>query len=342
MQALGFHHLGDLYTEDHRVKRERALKERAPTRKGIPGLRAWLTRHDVVLVPLLRMPPPRWQAEPKDLIPGAVPTYQAEVVIGGRVAKTTRMETVYHGGHPIKVTTAMKHTMEAADWVPEFRVCYQPPGTVPSNTRLHRLLVALLGIQVQVNAPLHAQLWDDQHHVSLAQLQSTGVWAPTIVWMAAPPTDAYWHWAQTSQAPLVTVTAALPPCPWIAIAPAAVAKFKYPAECVTHECPGHPNKGPLYYSLNTAGTVPAELGPALHCTTTSGSTMGTWPSWRRTTGLPTPRTCWPPRSSRAYGSMTCRHWPLSAVPSPRWMLAWQWPESPRAGPRPTGPTWPQG
>ena len=29
--ALGCHHLGDLSTEDYRVKRERALKERAPT-----------------------------------------------------------------------------------------------------------------------------------------------------------------------------------------------------------------------------------------------------------------------------------------------------------------------
>ena len=31
--------------EDHRVKGERTLKERAPARKGIPGLRAWLARH---------------------------------------------------------------------------------------------------------------------------------------------------------------------------------------------------------------------------------------------------------------------------------------------------------
>ena len=100
--------------------------------------------------------------------------------------------------------------------------------------------------------------------MSLAQVQSTGVWAPTIVWMAAPPTDAYWHWAHTSQALLVTVTAALPPSPWMAIAPAAVAKFKYPGECVVHKCPGHRNKGPLCYLLDTAGAVPVELGPPLH------------------------------------------------------------------------------
>ena len=57
--------------------------------------------------------------------------------------------------------------------------------------------MALLGIQVQVDAPLHAQLWGDHHQESLARLQHTGVWAPTIVWMTAPPTDAYWQWAQT-------------------------------------------------------------------------------------------------------------------------------------------------
>ena len=111
------------------------------------------------------------------------------------MANTTRMKTVYHGGYRIKVTTAMKDAMEAKDWAPELRVCYQPPNTPPSDTRLHRLLVALLGVQVQVNVPLYAQLWDDQHHVSLGQLQRSGVWAPTIVWMSEPPADADWQWA---------------------------------------------------------------------------------------------------------------------------------------------------
>ena len=179
------------------------------------------------------------------------------------MAKTTQMETVYHGGYPIKVTAAMKDAMEAKDWAPELRVCCQPPDTLPSDTRQHRLPVALLGVQVQVNGTLHAQLWDDHHHVSLGQLQSAGVWAPTIVWMSEPPADAYWQWAQASPAPLVTVTMTLLPWPWIAIAPAAVAKFKYPAECVAHRRPRHLNKGPLYYSLGMARTVPAELGPAL-------------------------------------------------------------------------------
>ena len=176
------------------------------------------------------------------------------------MAKTTRVETVYHGGYPVTVTAAMKDTVEAKDWTLELRVCCQPPGTLPSNTWLHRLRVALLGVQVQVNAPLHAQLWDGHQHVSLGQLQSLGVWAPTIGWLSELPADAYWQWAQASPAPLITVSTALP---WIAIAPAAVAKFKYPAECVAHRCPWHPNKGPLYYSLGTACTVPAALDPAL-------------------------------------------------------------------------------
>ena len=263
VQALGYQHLVDLYAADRRIKGERALKERAPARKGIPGLKAWLARHSAVLAPLLRVPPPRWQAMPKDWIPSVVPAYPAKAVIGGRVANTTRVETVYHRGYAIKVTTAMKDTMEAKDWAPELRVCCQPPNTLPSHTRLHRLLEALLGVQVQVNAPLHAQLWDDHQHASLGRIQGAGVWAPTIVWLSEPPADTCRQWAQASPAPLITVTAVLPLWPWIAIAAAAVAKFKYPAECVAHRCPGHPHKGPLYYSLSTAGTVPAELNPAL-------------------------------------------------------------------------------
>ena len=47
----------------------------------------------------------------------------------------------------------------------------------------------------------------------------------------------------------------MPPRPRIAIAPAAVAKFKYAAECVTNRCLGHPYKGPLYYSLGIVGTL---------------------------------------------------------------------------------------
>ena len=150
------------------------------------------------------------------------------------MAKTTQGETVYHRGGAVKATIAMKDTMEAKDWTPELRVCRQPPDTLQSDNRLHRLLVALPGVKVQVNAPPHAQLGDDHQHVSMDQLQSAGVWAPTIVWLSVQLSDTYFQWECASPTPLVTGTAVLPPWPWIAIAPAAVAKFKYPAECVAH------------------------------------------------------------------------------------------------------------
>ena len=97
----------------------------------------------------------------------------------------------------------------------------------------------------------------------LDQLQSAGVWAPTIVWLSAQPAEAYWPGARASPAPVVTVTVVLMPLRWNAIAPAAVVKVQYHAECVAHKCLEHPHKGPLYYSLNTAGTVLAQLYPAL-------------------------------------------------------------------------------
>ena len=146
VQALGYH-LGDLYTANHRVKEERALKEKAPTRKGILGLRAWLARHSAVLTPLLRAPTPWWHATPQGWRPSTVPMYPPEAVTEGRVAKTTRMETVYQRRYVIKVTIAMKDTMEkwksrkmgpgASDVLPAFQRAAEqyeaapPPGGPP-------------------------------------------------------------------------------------------------------------------------------------------------------------------------------------------------------------------
>ena len=156
---MPYHHLGDLYTADHGIKGERALKERVPARKGIPGLRAWLTRRSTVLAPLLRVPPPRWQAAPKDWTTvecsARVPCRSGDWRPGGQ--DHSGKDRVPQG-HAIKVTTSMKDTMEAKDWAPELRVCCQPPNTLPSDTRLCRLLVALVGVSVQVNGALHAQL----------------------------------------------------------------------------------------------------------------------------------------------------------------------------------------
>ena len=59
VKALGEHKLGDMYTADHRVKGQRTLKQRAPARRGIPGLRGWLARHNTVVASLLRVPLPR-------------------------------------------------------------------------------------------------------------------------------------------------------------------------------------------------------------------------------------------------------------------------------------------
>ena len=66
----------------------------------------------------------------------------------GRVAKTTKEETVYHRGCAVKVSTAMKDTMEAEHLALEPHVCCEPPDALPSDTRLHRLLVAPLGVKV--------------------------------------------------------------------------------------------------------------------------------------------------------------------------------------------------
>ena len=60
-----------------------------------------------------------------------------------------------------------------------------------------------------------------------------------------------------------SIIAAQPPEPWIKLRAEAVARFKYPARGLTHKCPGHPNKGPLYMALHTLQSLPLDLDPAL-------------------------------------------------------------------------------
>ena len=63
---------------------------------------------------------------------------------------------------------------------------------------------------------------------------------------------------------VMTIACTPPPEPWVKLRPEAVALFKYPTRCLTHQCAGHPHRGPLYMALHTPGALPSELGPALH------------------------------------------------------------------------------
>ena len=89
VQALGYHHLSDLYTANRRIKGEQTLKERAPARKSIPGLGAWLARHSAVSAPPLRVPQPT----PPAVAPGyPLPT------CGPRTIRTLDWASVVVGG----------------------------------------------------------------------------------------------------------------------------------------------------------------------------------------------------------------------------------------------------
>ena len=75
-----------------------------------------------------------------------------------------------------------------------------------------------------------------------------------------PPGDRYWEWVSQTWHIVLIITAAWPPEPWIELQAEAVAHFGYLAKVLTHKCPGHPNKGPLYMALHA---LPSKLGPAL-------------------------------------------------------------------------------
>ena len=77
---------------------------------------------------------------------------------------------------------------------------------------------------------------------------------------------------------------------------------------------GTRTRGP--YTTRSARRLRCQRSSTRPYEPTSVSTMGTWPSWRRTAWPPTPRRCWPPTTSRAFGSMTYRRWQPSAKPQP--------------------------
>ena len=117
--------------------------------------------------PLLEAPTPHWRLAPKDWALGAIHPCTSTVVIKGREAKTTREQVVYQWGRAIQLTMAMEDVMATLGWAVVLLVCEQPINDPPSNTRLHRLLVGLLNIQVHWCPPLHACL---QEHLHVAKL----------------------------------------------------------------------------------------------------------------------------------------------------------------------------
>ena len=167
---------------------------------------------------------------------------------------------------------------------------------------------------------------------------------PTIVWLSGQRTAAYWQWAQASLAPLVRVATAVPPWLWIAIAPAAVAKFKYPAECVAHKCPGHPYKRPLYYSLSTVGMLPVELHPApkTHLREHHGDLALLAPHALATDPPPPPQVLALNTETGIWfhdlPALATLRGTIASVDAGRRQRAWLWQGSPRVGMRPTGPT----
>ena len=78
----------------------------------------------------------------------------------------------------------------------------------------------------------------------------------TIVCVSGQPTAACWRWAQSSPIPTGNNNHGSAAVAVDSHGQAAMAKFKYPAECVAHRCPGHAYMGPLYYGLKTVGTLP--------------------------------------------------------------------------------------
>ena len=62
---------------------------------------------------------------------------------------------------------------------------------------------------------------------------------------------------------VLIITHTPPPEPWVELRPEAVARFKYPTRCLTHKCPEHTHKDPIYMALHAPGALMSELGPAL-------------------------------------------------------------------------------
>ena len=136
----------------------------------------------------------RWQQAPKDWALGPIGPCHSEAVMGGREAKTTRERVACRQGHTVQLTMAMGDAMTTLGWAVVLPVCEQPMNDLPSDTCLHRLLVSVVDIHMQVELPLHACLQEHLRVATLPQPQASGTEGPTMVWHRTPPRDRNWEW----------------------------------------------------------------------------------------------------------------------------------------------------
>ena len=92
----------------------------------------------------------------RDWAPGPIHPSPTMAVIGGQEAKTTRERVIYQRGQAIRLTKPMEDVMADMRWSVVLPVCKQPNRDLPSDTRIHQLLVSLLDIEAPVEPPLSA------------------------------------------------------------------------------------------------------------------------------------------------------------------------------------------
>ena len=148
--AMGYHHLGDFHDPGGTLHSERDLHTRVPRGRTLHTIWDWLHWDREALHSVPEKPVPRWHQAPRDWTPGPISPCQSVAVIGDREAKTTREQVIYQRGCAVQLTTALEDVMATLWWAVVLPVCEQPTGDFPSDTCLHRLLVSLLDISVQV------------------------------------------------------------------------------------------------------------------------------------------------------------------------------------------------
>ena len=123
--------------------------------------------------------------------------------------------------------------MATMGWAVVLPVCEQPMNSLPSDTRLHRLLVSILDIHLQVEPALQVELPLHVH----PQLQDGSMEGPTMLLHRVPPGHRYWEWVSHAQRIVLATTATDPLEPWLELPLEAVALFRYPARYTTQYIP---------------------------------------------------------------------------------------------------------